>query len=180
MDVPLGGVHFARTYCRESHEPGEQTLIVKCKEQECMYATETAYAVVGTRVAGVDGRCGRRGGDDGGRTGGGSGEVREGLSTSGRLGGPRHDGREGEGEDSGGSDHGCRKMAVTPLTSHNIYVRTSSYICFRRRSQKQITATFALRLIVLTHGEIDRLCAGLSRGLRLERCSNTSNTISTS
>ena len=117
--------------------PGEQLPIVKCKEHEC--ATEKAYAVVGTRIAGVDGRCGRRGGDDGGRTGGGSGEVREGLSTSGRLGGPRHDGREGEGEDSGGSDHGCngcrkmttRKIHCEPLTSRQhmtCYVRTSSYI----------------------------------------------------
>ena len=97
-----------------------------------MHATETAYAVVGTRIAGVDGRGGRRGGDDGGRTGGDSGEVREGLSTSGRLGGPRHDGREGEGEDSGGSDHGCnyghygpplRCSALPPLhalTSHEL------------------------------------------------------------
>ena len=74
-----------------------------------------AYAVVGTRIAGVDCRCGRRGSDDGGRTGGGSGEVREGLSTSGRLGGPRHDGREGEGEDSGGSDHGCNIMGIMGL-----------------------------------------------------------------
>lgn len=128
--------------------PGEQLPIVKCKEHEC--ATEKAYAVVGTRIAGVDGRCGRRGGDDDGRTGGGSGEVREGLSTSGRLGGPRHDGREGEGEDSGGSDHGCngcRKMTkirplhCEPLTSHDM-LRTYElvHLPFRFRFRRRVAA----------------------------------------